>query len=74
METWNRWTAVREEWGAEGEKVMGSAKEHVCITHSHRQQCGDGQRAGRAKGRERWAKGEKMGTAVTNNTNKVKKK
>ena len=27
-------------------KVKGLDKEHVCITHRHRQQCGDGQREG----------------------------
>ena len=48
MDIWNSLTAVKgvregEDWMKEGEAL---AKEHICITHRHRQWCGDGQREG----------------------------
>ena len=46
MYTWNRLTAVigKGGGGAGWKKVKGLSKEHTCITHRYRQQCGDGQR------------------------------
>ena len=46
MNIWNRLTTLRGERGDRTglKKVKGSAKEHICITHGHRQQRGDGLR------------------------------
>ena len=69
MDTGNRLTAARGEggkgyWMNEGEG-RGLAKEHICMTYRHRQQCGDGQQeGGRAEAGVRWVKVEKMGTSV----------
>ena len=52
--------------------MKGLAKEHICITHRHRQQCGDGQREGGTEWRR--AKGVKMGASVTVSIMKIKKK
>ena len=41
--------------------VKAWARKHICITHRHRQQCGDGWREGGRVGRGwNWAKGEKF--------------
>ena len=55
-------------------KVKASANEHICITHSYRQQCGGGQREGGARAGWRWAKEGKMGTYVIVSTIKIKLK
>ena len=44
-------------WKGLDERKKISAKEHIFITHRHRQQCGDGQREGGGWGGWRWAKG-----------------
>ena len=52
--------------------MEGSAKEHVCMTHRHRQQCGDGLREG---GNEDWVKvgkGRRKGTSANSVSNKNK--
>ena len=58
-------TAVEEggrgDWMKEGE---GSAKEHICITHRHRQQCDDGLREGRVEGWVEVSKRGENGTTV----------
>ena len=54
--------------------MKGLAKEHKCITHGHRQQCGDGQREGGAGLGRRGTGGGKMGTSVTMSTIKNKEK
>ena len=56
---WNRLTALRGEgerrdWMKEGE---GISQKHTCMTHRHRQQCGDGQREGQGKGGGKVGKG-----------------
>ena len=61
-------------WGGIVQKeVKGLAKEHICTTHRHRPQCGDGQRevgAGRGGGGQRG--GGEMGTSVIVSTIKIK--
>ena len=59
IDTWNRLTTVRGEGGTGWKKVKELAKEHICITHSYRKQCGDD------------GGGEKMGTCNSIN-NKIK--
>ena len=46
MGTQNRLTAVRGEGesGTGRKTLKGLVKEHICIIHKHRQQCGDGWR------------------------------
>ena len=55
--------------------MKGLAKEHICMTHRHRQQCSDGYIVG--KGWEwgagwRQAKGRKMGVSLIVSTIKIK--
>ena len=52
----------------------GSSKEHICIIHRHRQQCGDGQQEGGVEAEWRWAKGDKMATSAIVLTIKIKVK
>ena len=43
----------------------GLAKEHMCIAHGHREQCGDGQREwGGVGSGKKGAKGREMGTSA----------
>ena len=69
MGAWNTLTAVRRlgEGGTGWNKVKEVAKEHVCITHRRRQQCGDGQRE-----EEVWWNRDICN--IINNKNKEKKK
>ena len=48
--------------------MKGLDKEHVCLTHRHRQQCGDGQREGAGV----WKRGAKRGKIMS--IIKIKKK
>ena len=72
--TWNRLKAVRGErcWGHWMKEVKRLAKQHICMTHRHRQQCGDGQRAGGGGQRQGVGNGDTCNSA--NNKNKVKKR
>ena len=56
-EAWIHGAVEQCKWVGRGgsgwEKMKGLDKEHVCLTHRHRQQCGDGQRdRGRGSGRK----------------------
>ena len=63
--------ARRGDWMKE---VKGLAKEHICTTHRHRQQCGDGQKEGGAGlGGVRRSGGNVDICYSVNNKNKVKK-
>lgn len=70
MYAWNRLTGQRvKEWGSwmkEGEEI---AKEHVCIVHRHRQQCGDG--LGERDQGQKW---REWGTSIIVSTMKKKKR
>ena len=76
IETWNRLTAVRGEWGGGTgwKKPKELDKEQICMTHRHKQQCGDGQRGRGAGAGWRQGKQEKMGTSLIVSTIKMKKK
>ena len=50
--------------------MKGVAKDHICVTHRHRQQCGDGQREG-VGWVEVVGKGSKTGTSVIVSTIQV---
>ena len=54
------------------EKGEGLVKEDKCMTHGHRQQCGDGLREGGGEGGRRWAKRRNMGPSVRVSIIKVK--
>ena len=55
--------------------MKGFAKEHICINHRNRQQCGDGQREGSGERLGKGGKGEQQGEICNsiNNKNKVLK-
>ena len=64
-----RLTAVIKERGGEtgGKNVKGLVKEHICVTHRHRQQCGEGQgEGGCGLGRDRQSG---RGGNICNNVN-----
>ena len=69
-------TAVRGEGGGEtGQKKKGLAKEYICMTHEHRQQCDDALREGgdgARRSREKWG-GSGVICKSVNNKNKEKK-
>ena len=54
-------------------RVKGLGKEHLCVTHRHRQQCSDSLREGRTRTGWRWAKGE-IGDICNSVNNKNKEK
>ena len=58
MDTWTRLTDLRREASGGDQKRL--AKEHICIAHGHRQQCGEGWWGAGWRG----AKGEIQGTSV----------
>ena len=58
-DTWNRLSGWGE-WMKDGEGI----REHLCMTHGHRQQCGIDRRRGVGGAGWRWEKGEKGGTTV----------
>ena len=60
--------------GAGWKKVKGLTKKNICITHRHRQQCGDGQREGGAGAGWRQASGVKMRTSVIVSMIKIRKR
>ena len=76
MDQRNRLTGVREELGGETEwkKVKGLAKEHACVTHGHRQQCGDGHSGRGSRGLEEEGKWGENGDICNCVNNKMKKR
>ena len=77
MATWNRLTTVRGEVGrGDWRKGGGVAEEHVCMTPTHRQQSGEGQREKGAGAGRRWAGcGDigKMSIKILKMINKIKR-
>ena len=51
------------------------AKEHICVTHGHRHQCGDGQERGVGAGwrRAKW-QGAEIGDICNSADNKIRRR
>ena len=68
------WLCERGEGRTGCKKVKGLAKEHICMTHSYRQQCDEGQRERRGRGWVEVGKVAQNGDMYSNVNNKNKEK